>query len=451
MESRSLSLLTDLYEFTMAAGYYRQKMFSPATFSLFIRKYPSNRGYFVSAGLDEVIDFLEGFHFEPDDIQFLQETELFDTEFLDYLHSFRFTGEVWAIPEGRLFFKDEPIVEVTAPIIEGQLIESYLINAVNLQVTLATKASRCFGAAIGRNMIDFSLRRTQGSDAGMKAAKTSFLAGFSATSNVSAGKRYGIPIAGTMAHSFVESFHEEIDAFRAFVDTFPNNSVLLIDTYDTLEGARKAVAVAREFAVKNVVLKGVRLDSGDIAELSRGVRQILDQAGFEETLIFASGGFDEYSIDQLLNQGAKIDAFGVGTKMGVSADAPYTDMVYKLVEYDGRPILKLSSGKQTLVSRKQVFRKKQKDTPVGDTIALRNETLDGEPLLLKVMEAGRSLYSPQPLAALRDSFIKEYEKLDSCYKSIVDPSNYPVDISSRLSELQSRTVKKIRQRENTGC
>jgi nicotinate phosphoribosyltransferase len=447
MDFWHLPLLTDLYEFTMAAGYHRNKMFAPATFSLFIRKYPANRGYFVNAGLHEVLDYLEKFHFESDDIHYLEKTGLFDSGFLEFLRSLRFTGEVLAIPEGRLFFKDEPILEVTAPIIEGQLIESFMINAVNLQVTIATKASRCFHAAKGKNLIDFSLRRTQGIDAGMKVARASYLAGFSGTSNVLAGKHYGIPVSGTMAHSFVESFPEEIDAFRSFCEAFPHNTVLLIDTYDTVEGARKAVQVAREMRSKGFRLKGVRLDSGEMAVLSREVRRILDEAGFDDVMIFASGGFDEFKIERFLEQGSRIDAFGVGTKMGVSADAPYTDIAYKLVEYDGRPVLKLSPGKQTLVSRKQVYRKTRQDQLAGDVIALRNEALEGEALLTQVMHHGRRTGPVEPLSVIRDRFRAEFGRFDEKFKKLVTPEEYPVLLGRGLSALQHQTMEKIREKE----
>ena len=333
MNSIRDALFADLYELTMAACYFENGMFAPATFSLYIRKYGPHRSYLVSAGLEEVLDFLERFQFMPDELDFLQSTGLFSIDFLNYLERLRFTGELFAIPEGRLFFKDEPILEITAPVIEAQLIESFIINAVNLQVSIASKAARCIHAAGGKNLVDFSLRRTQGTDAGMKVARASYIAGFGGTSNVLAGKLYSIPISGTMAHSFVLSFEEEIEAFRAFARTFPDRTVLLIDTYDTVSGAKKAAAVGREMLEGGHMLKGVRLDSGDIAKLSKEVRRILDEAGLKEVIIFASGGFDEFEIEEVLSKGARVDAFGVGTKMGVSADAPYNDIAYKLVEY----------------------------------------------------------------------------------------------------------------------
>jgi nicotinate phosphoribosyltransferase len=368
-----LELLTDLYEFTMAEAYFQSGMFAPATFSLFIRDYPPNRGYFVSAGLESVLDYLEQVRYSPEDLDYLKSTALFSEEFLHYLGDLCFSGNVHAIPEGRLFFKDEPVLEVTAPIIEGQLMESFVINAVNLQVTLATKVSRCVHAARGRKVVDFSLRRTPGIDAGLKVARAGYIAGLAGTSNVLAGKMYQIPVSGTMAHSFITSFPEEIDAFRAFAEAFGDQTVLLIDTYDTLAGAGKAVKVAKEMAQRGRKLKGVRLDSGDMTQLSKQVREMMDKAGFEDVKIYASGGFDEFKIADSLAGGAEIDAFGVGTKMGVSADSPYTDIAYKLVQYDGRPVLKLSSGKKTLVAEKQVFRIKNGYRLQKDIIGLQND------------------------------------------------------------------------------
>jgi nicotinate phosphoribosyltransferase len=338
-------LLTDLYELTMAAAYFNQGIQAPATFSLYVRRHPA-RGFFVAAGLDEVVTALQEFRFAADDIGYLRRTGFFSDPFLAYLESLRFQGEVWAMPEASLFFPDEPILEVTAPIIQAQLLETWLINAVGLSCLIATKAARCVHAARGRSLMDFSLRRDQGADAGLAAARSSYLAGFDATSNVLAGKLYGIPVAGTMAHSFVQAFEREIDAFRSYARSFPQRTVLLIDTYDTLAGARNAVQVAGEMRERGESLQGVRLDSGDLADLSRRVRAILDEGGCREVKILASGGLDEFDLAALLAQGAPIDAFGVGTRMGVSADAPYLDMVYKLVRYDGRPVCKHSTGKE---------------------------------------------------------------------------------------------------------
>ena len=440
-------LLTDLYELTMGAAYYRQKMFAPATFSLFIRDYPPHRAYFVSAGLDEVLDFLASLNFSQEDLDYLDGTGRFSQDFLHYLSQLRFTGHVSAIPEGRLFFKDEPILEVTAPIIEAQLVETYVINAINLQVAIATKASRCVHAAEGRSLVDFSLRRTQGAEAGLKVARTSFLSGFDGTSNVLAGKLYNIPIFGTMAHSFITSFENEIDAFRAFSQVFPENTVLLIDTYENMSGARNAAQIAREMAARGHSLKGVRLDSGDMAEISKKVKAFFDAEGLKEISIFASGGFDEFKIAQVLKEGAKIDAFGVGTKMGVSADAPYTDMAYKLVKYDERPVLKLSAGKKTLVDEKQVFREKRDGKLIKDVISLRREKGSGEPLLKPIMRHGERSEPPDTLEAIRTRFREEFEQLDDCHKAITNPKPFPVELSGGLQKLQEEVVHEVKEKE----
>jgi nicotinate phosphoribosyltransferase len=446
---KSLALLTDLYELTMAASYFENQMFEPATFSLFIRNYPFARRYFVSAGLDDVLNYLSSLRFNPDDLDYLEGTKLFKPEFLSYLERFRFTGKVYAIPEGRLFFVNEPLLEVTAPLIEAQVVETFIINALNLQVMIATKASRCFHAAWPRKLVDFSLRRTQGQDAGMKVARASFIGGFIGTSNVLAGKVYGIPLYGTMAHSFVTSFEREIDSFRAFAKTFPENAVLLIDTYDTISGAKAAAEVGREMASRGKSLKGVRLDSGDIGRLSRRVRKILREKGLGEATIFASGGFDEYTIQKVLKQGGDIDSFGVGTKMGVSADAPYFDMAYKIVEYDGRSVLKLSPQKSTLASAKQAFRFK---TPKGrlsrDVIGLRDDHLkEGEPLLEEVMREGKIVAPSPSLLEIQKRFLDEFSCLDEKYKSLTkNAPKYPVGLSPRLKSLQAQLVRRLKAR-----
>lgn len=445
-ENLNKAMLTDLYELTMAASYFEHRILAPATFSLFIRKYPPNRGYFVSAGLEQVINFLESFSFEQDDLDYLDSKKLFSHDFLDYLGHMRFTGNVHAIPEGHIFFKDEPILELTAPIIEGQLVETFIINAINFGVIIATKASRCIHAARGRNLVDFALRRTHGADAGIQAARACYIAGFASTSNVLAGKLYDIPISGTMAHSYILTFDEEIDAFRAYSKSFPESTVLLIDTYDTLEGARKAAQVAKEMAERNCRLKGVRLDSGDMAQLSQEVRKILSDEGLDDVLIFASGGYDEFRIADSLERGAKIDAFGVGTRIGVSADAPYTNIAYKLVEYDGKPVLKLSSGKQNIPSSKQVFRTYAEGQISKDVIALRDEELEGEKLLTKVMQDGKPLAPPESLEKIRQRFRNEFEMLNDSIKAILNPKTCPVELSPKLKSLQENIVQKIKNK-----
>lgn len=443
------ALLTDLYELTMAASYFEEGMHDEATFSLFIRKYPPDRGYFVAAGLADALNYLETLRFSDEDLAYLESTRLFKKSFLDYLKTLRFTGEVWALPEGSLFFKDEPVLEVTGPIIEAQLAETFIINAINLQTLIATKAARATVAAGKRRLVDFSLRRTQGIDAGLKVARASYLAGFVGTSNVLAGKLYDLPIFGTMAHSYITSFASEIEAFRAFARAFPQNTVLLIDTYDTIAGAKKAIQVGQEMAARGQKLRGVRLDSGDMAALSIEVRRLLDEAGLNYVTIFASGGFDEHKIARTLAAGGRIDAYGVGTKMGVSADAPYFDCAYKLVRYGGRPVMKLSTGKVTYVDKKQLFRRyDDQGQMAGDSIGRREEAIpDTTPLLQPVMAQGKLVQPLPSLAASREYFLQEFAKLPMPYKSLEKPPAYPVAISPALSRLQAEVEARVRRQE----
>ena len=444
------ALLTDLYELTMAQSYLHEGMEGQATFSLFAREFPKNRGYFISAGLEEILEYLQELRFSSEAIDYLRSMELFSEQFLSYLQNFRFKGEVWAIPEGRIYFPNEPVLEVTASIIEGQLAETILLNQVNLQSIVATKAARCFTAAQGRSLVDFSLRRTQGTDAGMKVARCSYLAGFAATSNVLAGKWYGMPITGTMAHSFVTSFEHEIDAFRAYARSFPDRTTLLIDTYDTVAGAHKAVVVAKEMELQGYRLQAVRLDSGDLATLSRHVRSIFDSEGLGYVEVFVSGGLDEYQVEALLADGAPVDGFGIGTQVGVSGDAPWLDTAYKLVKYDGRPVLKLSTGKVTLADEKQVFRYHDADGVFSeDTIGLRGDVCPqgAEPLLSKVMEGGRILGSLPELTDIRQRFKKELSCLSNKYKMLRNPPAYPVTIADDLQHLQKEAQRQREQEE----
>ena len=432
----NLALLTDLYQLTMAQSYFQSQRLSPATFSLFIRSYPPNRSYFVAAGLQDVLEFLEQFEVDSAGIDYLRSRGIFADDFLDFLKELRFTGEVWAIPEGRLFFKDEPVMEVTAPIVEAQIVETFIMNQMNFQSLIATKAARCVHAAGARPVVDFSLRRTHGTDAGMKVARSSYLAGFAGTSNVRAGQHYEIPVVGTMAHSFVSSFERELDAFRAFVTSFPHNSILLIDTYDTVAGAHKAVQVAKEMAARGQHLQGVRIDSGDLATLAVEVRKIFDEARLNDVQLIGSGGLDEYDLADYSSAQVPYDSYGVGTKMGVSADTPWTDIAYKLVEYGDRSVLKLSPGKVSLPGKKQVFRKRDEHGQLQqDLIALRDETVAGaEPLLRRVMAQGK-ITAPLPsLTEIRSGFLLEFAQLPEPIKRIRNSENYRVEQSSRLQE-----------------
>ena len=432
-------LFTDLYELTMAAGYFHRQLDESATFSLFTRPHPK-RSFFVAAGLQPVVDALTRFRFSDIEIDWLAHTGRFKRDFLAYLSTLQFSGDVLSMDEGQIFFPDEPVMEVTAPLIEAQILETFLINAMGVASMMATKAARCVHAAAGRPIVDFSLRRTQGSHAGMTVARSSYIAGFTGTSNVLAGKRWDIPISGTMAHSFVTAFESETDAFEAYADLFPDNSVFLIDTYDTLQGARNAAAVAQCMKQKGHRLQAVRLDSGDMVALSREVRRILDEADLPEVQIFASSGFDEYALTRLIADGARIDAFGVGTRMGVSADAPYMDMVYKMVHVGNRDVRKQSEGKITLAGKKQVFRKMEADGRFGgDIIAIREEVVDGAAsLLTPVMEKGRPVGPLPTLPEIRARFAENLARLDDRYKRIANPDVYPISVSARLQELQKK-------------
>jgi len=429
-------LFTDLYELTMAASYFEHHLMAPATFTLFVRE-STHRNYFIAAGLEDVLDMLTGFHFADADIAFLQDTGLFKQNFLDYLKGLRFSGNLVAMPEGTVFFANEPLIEVTAPLIEAQLIETFLLNTIGLQSLVATKAARCVSAAKGRPLIDFAMRRTHGTDAGMKVARSTYIAGFDATSNVLAGKHFGLPIAGTMAHSYILAFTSEKKAFQAYADTFPEQSVFLIDTFDTIEGARQAASVAQRMKAQGQGLLGVRLDSGDMATLSRVVREVLDEAGLAEVKIFASSGFDEFKIAEVIAAGAAIDAFGVGTKVGVAADAPFLDVVYKLAQHKDRNVRKLSKHKVTLAGAKQVFRFLEEDC-FKDVIGLREEALDGGavPLLEKVMTEGRCVHPHPSLEQIRKHCRQNLAVLPEKYKANSKYEPSPVALSARLELLQ---------------
>jgi nicotinate phosphoribosyltransferase len=447
----AIALATDLYELTMGASYAALGMDRRATFSLFTRKLPPNRSFLVVAGIEEALARLQAFRFDSVALEYLQTVKAIRADFLDRLAALRFTGDVWAVAEGRVVFADEPVLEVQAPIIEAQLVESLLVNAVHFPTLVATKAARCVAAAPGASLIDFGLRRTPSIDAGRMVARAAYLAGFDATSNVMAGARYGIPVAGTVAHSFIEAFPTEREAFRAFGETFPGPVTLLIDTYDTRRGAHHAVEVAREIAGRGGWLQAVRIDSGDLAALSREVRHILDDAGLQAVQIVASGGLDEFELSALTRAGAPIDAYGVGTRLGTSADAPVLDMAYKLVEYDGTPCLKLSSGKQTLVGAKQVWRRRDAAERIaGDRIAARDEPSPGdrwEPLLVPVMEGGQVGRLPS-LNEIRERHRQEIAALPPDLMSLEHQASYPVELTSILRIRQEDATDAVRRRED---
>jgi nicotinate phosphoribosyltransferase len=436
------ALFTDLYQLTMASTYFREGIRAPATFSLFTRRLPPGRGFLVAAGLEDALEYLLAFRFSEQGLNRLAGLGRFEPAFLEHLAGLRFTGDVRAVEEGTVLFSDEPFLEVTAPLNEAQLVETALLNLIHVQTVLASKAARVVLAARGRSVAEFGMRRSHGIDAGLKAARCAYLAGCDFTSDVLAGITYGIPLAGTMAHSYVTAFADELEAFRAYARAYPGDAILLLDTYDTLEGARKATVVASELDARGNRLAGVRLDSGDLLALSRGVRRILDEAGFPAVKILVSGGLDEYDVEQLLAAGAPIDSFGIGTRMNVSADAPSVDLVYKLVRYDGRDVLKLSEGKETWVGAKAIYRSRDEDI-----LSLAEEPAPpdaGESLLQPVMRDGELLRPHPPLADLRARCVRQLAALPEGLRRLDRPDVRPVRASDALRARQTAAIRAAR-------
>jgi nicotinate phosphoribosyltransferase len=427
------ALFTDLYELTMAQAYWAEGMHQPAVFELAFRSLPPNRNYIVAAGLADVVEYLEGFRFTPDEIAHLRRLGGFQEDFLAWLEQLRFTGEVWAVPEGTLVFPDQPLVQVIAPVIQAQLAETYILNQVHLQSVAATKALRVVTAAAGRPVVDFGSRRAHGTDAALKVARATWLAGGAGTSNVLAGRMYGIPVFGTMAHSYIQAHQGDREAFENFTALYPGTT-LLVDTYDTLAGVREVIGLKRRLGAKFQV-RAIRLDSGDLGALAFQARKMLDQAGLRDVGIFASSGLDEYQVQALVAQGAPIDAFGVGTKMAVAADAPDLDMAYKLVEYAGRGRIKLSSRKLLYPGRKQVFRKLENGRMVSDTVGRFDQRLPGEPLLEPLLAAmpGPGRRARVRLEDSRERCRRELERLPEELRRLEQAAPpYPVRISPAL-------------------
>ena len=432
------ALLTDLYELNMATSYLRRGMREPASFSLYVRSLPLERGFLVAAGLESALAHLESFAFDDDDLSYLSGIG-FDVEAIESLRLLRFDGDVWAVPEGTVVYAHEPILELTAPIAVAQMMESYLLNAITLHTTMASKAARYVVAAEGRDLVDFALRRTHGIEAAMAVTRASAIAGFVATSNVEGARRMDLRPAGTMAHSYIESFGDEGQAFRAFAEDFPGRTTFLVDTYDTLGGVRTAIEVIRERGLE--ATSGVRIDSGDLEGLSRGTRALLDEAGLDRVRIFVSGGLDEREVGALVRARAPIDAFGVGTQMGVSFDVPCLESVYKLVRYAGRPVVKLSTAKQTLPGEKQVFR-----GAGGDVLGLREEDLPGERLLAEMMVGGRRVREPGTIPQARARFERELAAVPAESLALDAPRPREALISADLAALTERARAEALQR-----
>ena len=443
---RQYGLLTDLYQLTMLQAYYVEGMRDTAVFDLFVRRLPERRNYLVAAGLQPALEYLTTLGFSSADLAYLETLGRFRQDFLDYLAAFRFRGDVYAVSEGTVVFADEPLLEVIAPLPQAQLVESFILNQVHFQTLIASKAARVVHAAAGRTVVDFGLRRYHGIDAALQAARAAWLAGADATSNVLAGKTWNIPVSGTMAHSYVLAHEREDEAFARFAELYPD-TVLLVDTYDTLAGVRKVVELARDLG-KRFRVSAIRLDSGEIGTLAREARDILDRAGLERVQLFVSGDLDEYRIAALLAEGAPLGGFGVGTRMGTSADAPYLNCAYKLVEYAGEDRMKLSRDKATLPGRKQVFRVRESGVNAGDTIARHDETCPGTPLLQPVMRSGMLLPGAlTTLSASRDHCRAERAALPARLNALEPGPPYPVELSAGLRAASAHLEHRLRERE----
>lgn len=429
------ALLTDFYQLTMLKAYFERGMRGTAAFEFFVRKLPAQRNFLIAAGLEQALEFLETLRFAPQELDWLSRQPGFPRQFLDELARLRFTGDVDAMPEGTLFFPDEPILRVVAPLPEAQLVETRLVALLHFESLVASKAARCVLAAPGKLLVDFGLRRAHGAEAGLLAARASFLAGFSGTATVEAGRRFGIPLYGTMAHSFVQAHESETGAFLDFAHAHPENTILLVDTYDTEAGAAKVAALAPRLAAEGIRVRAVRLDSGDLGAHARRVRKILDQSGCREVRIFASGGLDEHELSRLA--GAPIDGFGVGTSLVTSGDAPGLDCAYKLQEYAGRARRKRSEGKATWPGRKQVWRVLNGQGKLArDILGLETETQPGTPLLVPQMRGGRRI-SPSPsLENCRSRALAQLEQLPAPLRSLSkSPAPYLPEVTPALAAL----------------
>ncbi|MDE2118249.1 MAG: nicotinate phosphoribosyltransferase [Betaproteobacteria bacterium] len=435
MNPANSALLTDLYQLTMLQGYHDSGREEVAVFEFFVRKLRPGRGFLMAAGLEQVLEFLEGLHFSSEELAWLASTGRFSREFLARLETLRFTGDVHAMPEGTVFFPNEPILRVTAPIAQAQLVETRLINLLHFQTLIASKAARMVLMAPDKLLVDFGLRRAHGAEAGLLAARASYLAGFTGTSNVLAGMQFGIPLFGTMAHSFVQAHSDETLAFEHFAHAQPDNVVLLIDTYDTEAAASKVVALAPQLERQGIRIKGVRIDSGDLADHARKVRQILDAGGLQHVTIFASGDIDEYLLRDMFAANAPVDGLGIGTRMDTSSDMPYLDCAYKLQEYAGTARRKRSEGKQTWPGRKQVYRSYDAaGRMASDVVTVEGDAQPGEPLLIAVMRAGQRI-AAATLVDIRSHAAANLARLPEPLHRLQEPYDYRVEIAAALRRL----------------
>jgi nicotinate phosphoribosyltransferase len=436
MDPFASALLTDLYQLTMVQAYLESGQTDTAVFEFFVRKLPAQRNFLLAAGLEQALEFLETLRFEEDELLWLERTNKFSRKLIDYLANFRFTGEVHAMPEGTVFFGNEPILRVTAPLPEAQLIETRLINILHFQTLIASKAARLVLLAPDKLLVDFGLRRAHGAEAGLMAARASYIAGFAGTATLLAEKAFGISTYGTMAHSFIQSFDDETAAFEAFARARPENLVLLIDTYDTEAAARRVVALAPRLKELGIAVRSVRIDSGDLAALAKSVRGILDAGGLRDTAIFVSGGIDEDTLAGFARDNAPIDGIGIGTSLTTSSDAPALDCAYKLQEYAGAPRRKRSTGKATWPGRKQVWRWYDRTgRMMADILSTEEDKQEGDELIHPVMSGGRRIAVQPSLHDVRAHVRQELERLPLDLKAARSQAPYPVQVSTALERL----------------
>ena len=439
-------LLTDLYELTMLQTYYEHEMTEEAVFELFMRRSPA-RGFFVAAGLEQGLDWLSQLEFASDELDWMRQSGVFSDAFIERMRNFRFTGEVRALPEGTVFFAEEPLVQIVAPLPEAQFIESRLMNILHFQTLIASKAARCTLAAESTPVIDFGMRRAHGGEAGLWAARACYMAGFSATATCLSSARYNIPPTGTMAHAFILAHDSEAEAFERFARSHPNNVVLLIDTYDVQRGAERVVEVAQTLAADGIDIHGVRIDSGDLAANAKLAREILDRGGLTDTRIIVSGGLDEYRLEALMAENAPIDGVGVGSNVDTSADSPFLDSAYKLHYFRDRPRGKHAEGKTDLPGRKQIFRRYDaNDNWLADTLGLLDERVDGEPLLEPVMRHGERISAPTPgdLESARSRCAQALAALPNELKTLRQPPEQTVTLSPGLKKLREELAQSYR-------
>jgi nicotinate phosphoribosyltransferase len=448
MNPSSSALLTDLYQMNMIQAYLDHDETKTAVFEFFVRKLPARRGFLIAAGLEQAIQFLENMRFSREEIEWLASTRRFEKSLLDRLSDFRFTGDVHAVREGRVFFANEPILRITAPMPQAQLLETRLINLLHFQTLIASKAARMVLVAPGKLLVDFGLRRAHGAEAGLMAARASYIAGFAGTATMLAEKMYGIPTYGTMAHSFVEAYDTETAAFESFAHSRPQNLTLLIDTYDTEAAARKVVALAPQLAAADIKISAVRLDSGDLIPLARNVRRILDDGGLSHVSIFASGGLDEDYVAEIVHAAAPIDGFGIGTSLTTSSDVPALDCAYKLQEYAGLPRRKRSSGKATWPGRKQVWRRYGPDGRLaGDTLSTESDSHPGEQLIEPIMRDGLRLRPAPTLAEIRAQAKNDLERLPEPLRELEPDMTYSVEVADTLVKLAAEVDRRLAQSE----